>query len=140
MKNLSFALLLWVLTVVGAFAQNLAGTKWKTIDDKTGKPRSIVELYEKDGKLYGKIIQGFDADAASRVCTACKDDRKGQKVVGMEIIRGLKKDGDKWEDGEILDPDEGKTYDCKIWVEDGKLKVRGYIAFFFRTQTWEKAN
>jgi uncharacterized protein (DUF2147 family) len=58
----------------------------------------------------------------------------------MEIIRDLEQDGDEWEDGTIIDPDNGKVYDCKLWVEDGELQVRGYIAFFFRTQVWLKVN
>ncbi|HRT54643.1 MAG TPA: DUF2147 domain-containing protein, partial [Flavobacteriales bacterium] len=63
-------------------------------------------------------------------------DRKDQPVLGMEIIRDMVKDDDEWEDGTILDPENGKVYDCKLWLEDGKLMVRGYVAFFYRTQEW----
>ncbi|MCB0773090.1 MAG: DUF2147 domain-containing protein, partial [Flavobacteriales bacterium] len=66
--------------------------------------------------------------------------RKGKPVLGLEIIRGMVRDGEEWNDGTILDPDNGKVYDCKLWVEGDKLKVRGYIAFFFRTQTWLPAD
>ena len=118
-------------------AQSIVG-KWKTIDDETGKPKSIVEIFMKDGKAYGKIIKlfrepGEDPDA---VCDDCTDYRKDKKVIGMTIITDMVQDDDEWEDGEILDPKNGKIYDCRLWVEDGKLMVRGYIAFFFRTQTW----
>jgi uncharacterized protein (DUF2147 family) len=112
--------------------------KWKTIDDKTGKPRAVVEIFERDGKVFGKIIQTFPdpGDPVDPICDKCKGADKDQKIIGMEIIRNMVKDDEEWDDGTILDCEEGKTYDCKIWVEDGKLKVRGYIAFFYRTQEW----
>ncbi len=135
MKVLSiFAL---ILTALSGQAQDIFG-KWKTIDDNTGKPRSVVEIYEKDGKAYGKILKLFrePGEDPDPVCDECTDYRKNQRVIGMTIITDMVRDGDEWEDGEILDPENGKIYDCKLWVEDGKLKVRGYVAFFFRTQTW----
>ena len=116
-------------------AQNIAG-RWVTIDDNTGKRRSVVEITVNDGKATGRIVEIIDPAKRDRTCEACTDDRKGRKVLGMEIIRNMVKDGDEWEDGTIMDPDNGKVYDCKLWVEDGKLQVRGYVAFFFRTQTW----
>ncbi len=121
----------------GLYAQDIFG-KWKTIDDNTGKPKSIVEITLKDGKAYGKIIKLFrePGEDPDPICDECTDYRKDQRVIGMTIITGMVQDGDEWEDGEILDPENGKVYDCKLWVEDGKLMVRGYVAFFFRTQTW----
>jgi len=116
-------------------AQDIAG-RWVTIDDNTGKRRSVVEIAVKDGKATGRIVEIFDKTKEDKTCEKCTDDRKGRKVLGMEIIRNMGKDGDEWEDGTIMDPDNGKVYDCKLWVEDGKLQVRGYVAFFFRTQTW----
>lgn len=112
--------------------------KWKTIDDETGKKRSIVKIEERNGKAYGTILELFREpdEPQDPICVECTDHRKDKKVIGMEIITGMEKDGDEWEDGEILDPENGKVYDCKMWVEDGKLKVRGYIAFLYRTQTW----
>ncbi len=117
-------------------AQSIEG-RWKTIDDATGQMKSIVEISVKNGKLYGKIVDLKNKEDINKTCTACTDHRKGQKLIGMEIISGLKKDGSEWvgDDG-ILDPENGKLYDCKIWVEDNKLQVRGYIGFLFRTQTW----
>lgn len=122
------------------FAQDIFG-KWKTIDDETGKEKSIVEIYKKDGKAYGKIIKLFRSPSEDQdpSCSKCPDDRKGKKIMGMEIIRDMQLDDDEWEDGTILDPKTGKIYDCKLWVDEdnpNQLNVRGYVAFFFRTQTW----
>ena len=117
--------------------------KWITIDDETGKKRSEVEIYKKGEKAYGRITRFLEnpQDEGIRRCDKCDkdDDRKDQLVHGMEIIRDLELDNGKWENGTILDPEVGKIYDCKIWYEDGKLQVRGYIAFFYRTQEWIKA-
>jgi uncharacterized protein (DUF2147 family) len=120
-------------------AQNIMG-KWKTIDDATGDPKSIVDIYEKDGKVYGKIVQlyrkpGEDPDP---ICDKCptEDERYGKKVIGMEILRDMKKSGSEYASGTILKPDEGKIYKCKIWLEGDKLQVRGYWGFLYRTQTW----
>jgi len=123
-------------------AQTLTG-KWKTIDDETGKPKSIVEIYERNGKFYGKVDKLFREPHEDQdpYCKECTDDRKGKRVLGMEIVRDLKKDGSEWEDGTICDPKDGKIYDCKMWFESGKpdeLKVRGYVYFFYRTQSWHR--
>ncbi len=117
--------------------------KWKTIDDKTGEPKSIVEIYEQDGKYFGQIKELFrkPGEDPDPVCDKCpKDDpRKDQPTKGMVIIQDLVKKGDEYSGGTILDPKEGKIYTCKLWLEEGNLKLRGYIAFFFRTQTWQRA-
>jgi len=123
-------------------AQDIFG-KWKTIDDETGDAKSIVEIYKKNGKAYGKVVELFrkpDEDQ-DPVCDDCDedDDRYMKKVRGMEIIRGLEQDDDEWEDGTILDPKNGTVYDCKVWVDEddpNKLQVRGYVLFLYRTQTW----
>jgi len=123
-------------------AQDSIFGKWKTIDDETGKAKSIVEIYEKNGKAYGKIVKLFRSpnEEQDPICDECEDDRKNKKIIGMEIIRGMEKDDDEWEDGTILDPKNGKIYDCEIWRDGEELKVRGYIAFLYRTQTWLKAD
>lgn len=137
-----FSLLAITVCILTMNAQSVLG-KWKTIDDETGKPKSIVEIYEVEGKIHGKIIKLFrgpdeDQDPS---CTKCEGDRANKKIIGLEIIRGLEKDDDVYEDGTILDPKDGKVYDCKMWIDEdspNKLNVRGYIMFFFRTQTWVK--
>ncbi len=120
-------------------AQGIFG-RWVTIDDNTGKKRSIVEITERGGKAYGTIARLFrnPSEEADPICDECDaaDDRHNKKVIGMEFIRDMVPDGDAWEDGTILDPENGKVYDCKLWVEDGKLMVRGYVALFYRTQVW----
>jgi len=143
MKNIILTFALSILFTTLSFAQ-VTGT-WKTIDDETGKVKSIVKIYKgKDGKVYGKIIKLFKKPGEDQnpSCTECTDYRKGKKIIGMVIITGLTKDGDVWEaDDAILDPENGKIYDCKIWVDEDNndiLNVRGYIAFFFRTQTWKR--
>jgi uncharacterized protein (DUF2147 family) len=135
MKNILVLILLSLS--INIHAQDIFG-KWKTIDDNTGKARSIVEITKKDGKAYGKILKLFrePGEELDPICDECTDYRKDKKVIGLTIITDMEKDGDEWDDGEILDPENGKIYDCKLWVEDGKLMVRGYVAFFFRTQTW----
>ncbi|RLC06112.1 MAG: DUF2147 domain-containing protein [Deltaproteobacteria bacterium] len=129
--------------ITGSFAQDTSIVgKWKTIDDETNEPKSIVQIYEKDGKYFGQIKELFrkPGEDPDPVCDKCPDDdpRKDQPTKGMIIIKDLVQAGDEYEDGTILDPKIGKIYTCKLWIEDGKLMVRGYIAFFFRTQTWHR--
>ncbi len=135
--NKIIAVLLFSLLTTFSYAQSVFG-KWQTVDDETGEKKSIVEIYQKDGKVFGKIVKLFREPNEDQdpVCTKCTDDRKGKKIIGMDIIRNMEKDGDEYEDGTVIDPENGKVYDCKIWVEDGNLKMRGYIAFLYRTQTW----
>ena len=143
MKKLLLLSIIALFTMSLSFSQSIEG-KWKTIDDETGKAKSIVEISIKDGKLYGKIIKLFKAadEDQDPICNVCPGKRKGQKVIGMTIITGLEKDDNEWEgDDGILDPKDGKLYDCKVWLdEDSKnvLNVRGYVGFFFRTQTWHR--
>lgn len=118
---------------------NILG-KWKTIDDNSLEPRSIVEIVEREGIVFGRIIKLFPkpTEDPDPVCDKCdrSDPRFNKKVIGMEIIRNLRKEGDEYGGGDILDPENGKVYRSKIWVEGKDLKVRGYWGPFFRTQTW----
>ncbi|PRX26551.1 uncharacterized protein (DUF2147 family) [Paraburkholderia sp. BL18I3N2] len=124
-----------------AQADSPVGT-WQTIDDHTGQPKALVQISQDgSGALSGKVIKGLGAnDQPDRRCTACTDTRKDQPILGMTIISDLKKDGDAWDHGEILDPENGKLYKCKMHLEDGgnKLVVRGYIgvSLLGRSQTW----
>ena len=141
MKKLLITLAL--ATVAGAaLAQATPVGLWKTIDDETKTERSQVRISEAGGLLVGKVEKVADASKQDAVCDLCTDDRKGQKVVGMTIIRGAKADADKarWEGGEILDPNNGKVYKLLLKPIEGgkKLEVRGFIgmALLGRTQTW----
>ncbi len=118
---------------------SILGT-WKTIDDNTGKPKSIVRLFKKGNKLYGEIIRLFKKSDKDQdpLCDKCTDHRKNKKLIGMQIINGLSFEDGKWKEGEILDPETGTTYECEIWRNKEKLNVRGYVFLFFRTQTWVK--
>jgi uncharacterized protein (DUF2147 family) len=115
---------------------------WETIDDKTGKPTAVVEIFKENSKLFGRIEKVLTRDDQSAVCVACKDDRKNQPIVGMIIIRNIKADGSEYSGGDILDPDSGVVYRCKMHLEkNGSLLiVRGYIGFAFigRSQTWHR--
>lgn len=135
-------LLTFVLSLFGVLSFAQIEGKWKTIDDETKQAKSIVEIYKKsDGKYYGKVSQLLIKPADPN-CSSCKDDRKGKPILGMEIIRGLKKEGDEFTGGTITDPKSGKTYKCTITKSGDKLNVRGYmgVSVFGRTQTWDKVN
>ena len=116
--------------------------KWKPVDEKTGKVQSEVEIYEQGAKIFGKIVNLTEPneDGKPKICKKCSGADKDKPVLGLVIIKDLSLSGDRYKDGTILDPENGKVYRAEIWVEDGKLKVRGYIAFFYRTQTWLKSN
>lgn len=144
MKKLASLFFLLIFATSISFAAGIEG-KWKTIDDGTREVKSIVNITIKDGKLYGTITQLFNEDPNyDPVCDECKDEKKGKKIIGMQIINGLTERDGKWTgDNGILDPDNGKYYDVKIWVDEEnpkKLHVRGYIAFLYRTQTWLREN
>ena len=116
---------------------------WKTIDDKTGQPKSIVEITETNGELTGKVKEVLQSDhGPNPICKECEGERKNQTVTGMTIIWGMKKDGEAWSGGKILDPKNGKVYGCKMRLTDGgqKLEVRGFIGFSLlgRSQVWER--
>jgi uncharacterized protein (DUF2147 family) len=116
---------------------------WKSIDDKTGKPRSLIRITESDGVFSGVVEKGLrEGDTGERVCDKCTDERKDQKIVGMTIIKNIQEKDGAYAGGEILDPENGKTYKCKMKLsEDGnKLEVRGFVGFSLlgRSQTWTR--
>ncbi len=132
-----FKVLIFVAISLSINAQSAIGT-WKTIDDEDGTVKSHVQIFEKDGKLFGKIVKLINTNGTT--CTECKGDKKDQPLVGLEILWGLEKDSNtEWDEGEILDPKSGKIYSCKIELTDANtLNVRGFIGFSLlgRTQTW----
>ena len=140
--RIRFVALLLVMLPLAAFAQNTPVGKWRTIDDKTGKVKSIVEIYETtDGTLAGKVLQVLDSEKGPNpVCDACKGANHNKPITGMVIAWGLRHEGTTWDDGKILDPKNGKVYSAKMTpTDDGrKLQVRGYIGFSLlgRSQTW----
>jgi uncharacterized protein (DUF2147 family) len=116
--------------------------EWKTFDDKTGNARAIVRIYEQDGRLFGKIERSLMPGAERRVCAVCTDDRKDQPMLGLVIIRNMKRIEEGYAGGDILDPDTGSVYRCKFHLEENgaKLVLRGFIGISIlgRTQTWER--
>jgi uncharacterized protein (DUF2147 family) len=126
----------------GAWAQSTPVGLWKTIDDDTKQEKSLVRISEAGGVLSGKIEKLLDPSKQDTKCDKCTDARKDQPVSGMTIISGAKKsdDGEQWEGGTILDPNNGKSYKLRLTPKDGgkTLEVRGYVGFLFRNQTWTR--
>ena len=137
--KLTLIITLFLLTSF-ANAQTVLG-KWKTFDDKSGDAKSIVEITKRDGKIYGKVIELLNPKMKDMKCKDCPGSDKDKPVEGIEVLKGLSQNGDKYDDGKILDPSSGKTYKCTLQL-DGKntLKVRGYIGFaaLGRTQVWQR--
>ncbi len=129
-------------TVFSADAGTSPVGVWKTFDEKTGKEKAVVRIYESNGRLFGKIVQSFKPGSQTRVCVPCTDERKDQPIIGLVIIRNMKQDGDEYDGGDILDPETGSIYRSKMHLEENgtRLRVRGYIGFSLlgRSQTWER--
>lgn len=144
--GMSFGFVCTPAAVAQAGVQNSSGNSpvglWKTVDDATGKVKSVVRIWVENNKLYGRIQKIVDPDLKdpNPTCEDCTGDQKGKRVIGLQILWDLRKDGDGWSGGSILDPESGKIYKCLLSVEDGgkKLKVRGYlgVSLLGRTQYW----
>ena len=141
MKRFAWIVMLSVgLAARGAGAADTPIGQWKTVDDKSGAFQSVVEIYDQGGKLFGKIVSltnPIDEQGKPKICTKCTGADKDKPIVGLTIIRDLGPSGDRWQGG-VLDPDDGKVYKAELWVEEGKLRLRGYVGLFYRTQTWLK--
>ncbi|MCB9352419.1 MAG: DUF2147 domain-containing protein [Lewinellaceae bacterium] len=141
--NLFYRTQTWLLQESGHDGHPITGI-WKTIDDKSGLPKSLVEITAVNGKLSGKILKIFllPWEGTNPICQNCSGKQEGTKIVGLTILSGFEKDrqnADKWTNGRILDPGNGKTYTSSVWLEDADtLKVKGYLGPLFRTQTWER--
>jgi len=142
----------WAAAVAAAFWSALAHADdlnspvgyWRTIDDATGKPRGIVKIEEVNGELVGHIVKVFPrpGEEENPICVKCKGELKGKRAIGMRILWGMRKDGDEWSGGQVMDPDNGETYKgyLKLQSFGRKLKLRGYIgiSLFGRSQIWER--
>lgn len=139
MRKLAF-----IVLCLGCFqmnAQSVLG-KWKTVDDKTKEVKSVVEIFESNGKVYGKIIEITDPARRDKKCEKCEGSDKHKPVLGMQVIRGLQKDGEEYNGGKIIDPETGNVYKCIVkLIGKDKLEVRGYMGFSLigRSQTWLRA-
>ena len=130
----------FILMSSGIQAQGVFG-KWNVVND-AGRVNSIVEIYEKDGAVHGKVLRITKEEHRDRKCTECQGELKDKPIEGLNVIRDFVKEGEEYINGTLIDPKSGKEYDGKIWVEEGnpdKLNVRGYIAFFYKTKVWERA-
>ena len=125
-----------------AFAQATPVGLWKTIDDETKAEKSLVRITENGGVLSGKIEKLLDPSKQDSKCDKCDGARKDQPINGMTIVEGVKKNADEpyWDGGTILDPNNGKTYKVRLTPKDGgkSMEVRGFIAFLYRNQTWQR--
>ena len=137
----SLAIIFFTFITFQIFAQSPVGV-WKTIDDKTGEAKSEVTITDTNGKLYGKVTKFLRKNTdPNKKCVDCKGAKKGQLIMGMNVVEGLWKEGDQWVGGTITDPENGKEYSCKIKFKNGdtnQLEVRGFlgISLLGRTQTW----
>ena len=139
MKKNALLIIVLLFSIISK-AQSIIG-KWKTIDDETGKEKSIVEIYQVKGKIYAKVDELLTKGEENKICENCEGANKNKPIKGMVIINGLTKDGDEWNGAKILDPKTGKEYKCYLVLENpDKLKVRGYLGFALlgRTQYWYK--
>jgi uncharacterized protein (DUF2147 family) len=143
MKSLTLILSLLLVSITYAFAQDITG-KWTTVDDDGVTKTSTLEIWKEGNEYKGKVLEIFDPKEKNNICSECDEDdpRYNQKVLGMTILNKLEKVEDNlWEEGEILDPENGEIYDCKIWLDEkGNIMIRGFIGFSLigRTQTWLK--
>ncbi|SHH76038.1 DUF2147 domain-containing protein [Winogradskyella jejuensis] len=133
-------LIVFLFSLLHLNAQSILG-KWKTIDDETGEEKSIVNIYQKDGRIYGDIIELVNNKNPNPLCDLCRGKNKNEPIIGMTIINYMKKEEDIYEGGTILNPSNGKVYKCRLKLETpNKLQVRGYVAFFYKTQYWKRVN
>lgn len=134
-----FLLMALLLFRTSACGQEIVG-KWKTIDDRYGTPKAIVELYKEDGLLHGKVVKIVEKGKEGALCIKCEGDLKDKPIEGMKIIFGFKDNGEGVYKGKkLFDPEQAMTFRGRIWLDpenSDKLKVRGYLAFLYRTQTW----
>ena len=141
MKKILITILSIFFTTTG-FSQTIFGA-WNSFDEETNRLESVIEVYEKNDQVFAKIIKITNLENQGATCINCSGERKNTPISGMNILTGLKKDGDEWSGGKILDSKNGKEYKCYIQLlDENTLKIRGYIGFsmFGRTAIWKKAS
>ncbi|MCM1034353.1 MAG: DUF2147 domain-containing protein [Paludibacter sp.] len=143
MKKTILALVALIVGSIAGSAQiNEIVGEWYTVDDKTGESYSVVSIYKgSNGKYYGKITEMLLPGTEDEICTACKDEDKNKRILGMVIIRDMVEKDGVLSGGKVLDPDNGKFYYGKIYIENGKLALRGSLdkwGALGRTQFWKK--
>ena len=115
--------------------------KWKIIKEETGEARSIVKIYEEDGEVYGQVIRILNEAKRDKLCTKCKGEDKNKKIEGLILMKHFHKDGEEYVDGTIMNPDDGKIYKSKMWLDEDNpdlLNVRGYVGIFYKTVQWQR--
>jgi uncharacterized protein (DUF2147 family) len=132
--------------VIFAFLISFSGNtqdvfgKWKTIDNYSGKEKCVVEIFERDGEVFGKIIQIINPENKDVICTKCEGEDKNKPVLGFELIKNMRKQGKYYKKGTIFDPEHGREFKCRLMLTEDPnvLQVRGYISFFYATQYWQR--
>ncbi len=137
----------FIISLIGFISFNLYSQetsvvgKWKCIDDQSGKALAIIEIYEQNEEIFGRVEEILNPKNKELICEKCPGEDKHKPILGLTVIKGLKKNGKEYSGGKLLDPKYGKLYRCYISLEDeDKLKVRGYIgiSLFGRTQYWHR--
>ena len=117
--------------------------KWITIDIDSGKEKSVVEIYKQDRQYYGKIVRFLeDGVANDAVCKHCKGKMKDKQLMGFNVLKSFKKDGNELINGTVTDPENDKTYDAKLWIDKENpdiLNLRAYVSIIFKTIQWKRA-
>ncbi len=142
MLKLKYAGLIVILMLGFSLQAQAVLGNWHTINEDTGKPNALIQIYEEEGEVKGKVLKILKEEDRDKVCDKCSGHLKNQPIEGLELMTGFERNGKEYSGGVITDPKSGKQYKAKMWVDENnpqRLKVRGYIAFFYKTQTWHRA-
>lgn len=135
---MKYLCILFIMTLsITTNGQTIIG-QWETYDDKTKEKKAVIEVYQTNNLYFAKIVKSFIGEK-NAICESCKGTKKNKPIIGLVIIENIKKDGNEFNGGFILDPENGETYKCYLkLINNNKLKVRGYLGFslFGRTQYW----
>lgn len=137
MKKILFLFLVLILPF-SVSAQSIFG-KWKTVDGETGEEKSIVEIYEENGKIFGKVVDILNPNNRDALCKKCHGNEYNTPVMGLVLIKSMQKAGKYYKGGTIFDPERGKKYRCRLVIDKDNpdvLQVRGYISFLYASQYW----